>query len=96
MKSSYLILDEYMRFLDKGNDEEYVISESILDVGVEKALAQINWDQKAFEDRQGEYDWSRETYESCGSEDKKLEWWILNNIKQNFGLFANKNSKQVF
>ena len=34
MKSSYLILDEYMRFLDKGDGEEKA-SDSILNVGVE-------------------------------------------------------------
>ena len=73
MKSSYLILDEYMRFLDKGDDEKYVISESILDVGVDKALEQIHWNEEAFADRQGEYDWSRETYTDCSS-DKNLEW----------------------
>ena len=40
MKSSYIILDEKMRFLDKGDGEE-TCSESILDVGVEKALEAI-------------------------------------------------------
>lgn len=74
MKSSYLILDEYMRFLDKGNENEYKMSESILDVSVEKALSQVNWDWSSFEDRQGEYDWSKES-ESVGlCEDKNLQW----------------------
>lgn len=76
MKSSYLILDEYMRFLDKGNDDNYIISESILDVGVDKALAQINWNEEAFVERQGEYDWSR-GYDSSSSgqcDDKNLDW----------------------
>jgi radical S-adenosyl methionine domain-containing protein 2 len=74
MKSSYLILDEYMRFLDKGMDNDYIISESLLDVGVDKALSQINWDYEAFENRQGEYDWSNEFSSISCSEDKNLEW----------------------
>jgi radical S-adenosyl methionine domain-containing protein 2 len=48
MKSSYLILDEYMRFLDKGDTDKYITSESILDVDVFKALSQINWDSESF------------------------------------------------
>ena len=54
MKSSYLILDEYMRFLDKGDGEE-IHSESILDVGVEKALEKIHYDEKEFIKRKGDY-----------------------------------------
>lgn len=73
MRSSYLILDEYMRFLDKGNDDKYVISESILDVGVDKALAQVTWNEQAFADRQGEYDWSRETSD-CATNNADLDW----------------------
>jgi radical S-adenosyl methionine domain-containing protein 2 len=76
MKSSYLILDEYMRFLDKGDEDEYIISESILDVDVDKALSQINWDIESFEQRQGEYDWSNEfsTFTTTCGEDKSLDW----------------------
>ena len=54
MKSSYLILDEYMRFLDKGDGEEKA-SESILDVGVKRALENIRWDEDAFKERKGDY-----------------------------------------
>ena len=54
MKSSYLILDERMRFLDKGDGEE-TCSESILDVGVEKALESIFYDEKEFKKRKGDY-----------------------------------------
>ena len=53
MKSSYLILDEYMRFLDKGDGEE-THSESILDVGVEKAFKEIYFDSKEFKKRKGD------------------------------------------
>ena len=54
MKSSYLILDEKMRFLDKGDGEEFM-SESILDVGVEKALENIRYDYEEFKKRGGDY-----------------------------------------
>ncbi|TEY35473.1 hypothetical protein BOTCAL_0590g00050 [Botryotinia calthae] len=67
MKDSYLILDEYMRFLDKGNDP----SASILEVGVEKALQSVFWDEKSFVHRGGIYDWSKAMH---GSSDKLLDW----------------------
>ena len=54
MKSSYLILDEEMRFLDKGDGEEFC-SDSILDVGVEKALENIKYDEEEFKKRKGDY-----------------------------------------
>ena len=54
MKSSYLILDEEMRFLDKGDGEEFC-SDSILDVGVEKALEKIKYDEEEFKKRKGDY-----------------------------------------
>ncbi|KAK3346968.1 hypothetical protein B0T25DRAFT_572058 [Lasiosphaeria hispida] len=41
MASSYLLIDEYMRFMDKGSGKMRE-SESILDVGVEKALSQVS------------------------------------------------------
>ena len=54
MKSSYLILDEKMRFLDKGDGDE-IDSQSILEVGVEKALESIVYDEKEFKKRKGDY-----------------------------------------
>ena len=54
MKSSYLILDERMRFLDKGDGEEF-FSESILDIGVEKALENIKYDEEEFQKRGGDF-----------------------------------------
>ena len=53
MKSSYLILDEKMRFLDKGDGDE-ICSQSILEVGVEKALESIVYDEKEFKKRKGQ------------------------------------------
>ena len=75
MASSYLILDEYLCFLDKGSGRERQ-SKSILDVGVAKALDEIKFDRDAFVNRGGLYAWSKEVEEeSCGSaEAKELEW----------------------
>ncbi|KAI1741069.1 hypothetical protein F4680DRAFT_417069 [Xylaria scruposa] len=80
MASSYLLLDEYLCFLDKGAGVEKQ-SRSILEVGVQRALSEIHWDEKAFKQRGGLYDWAKDVAEnasetgSCGSSDKKsLEW----------------------
>lgn len=70
MAKSYLILDEYMRFLDReGRDP----SKSILEVGVQQALGAVFWDKKAFKDRGGIYDWSREQG-SCTDAKEELNW----------------------
>ncbi|KAK6502478.1 hypothetical protein TWF506_003060 [Arthrobotrys conoides] len=58
MASSYLLLDEYMCFLDKG-EGMVTKSESILEVGVKEAMKQVVWDKKSFVERGGIYDWSR-------------------------------------
>ncbi|XP_022317272.2 S-adenosylmethionine-dependent nucleotide dehydratase RSAD2-like [Crassostrea virginica] len=65
MKDSYLILDEYMRFLDctRGSKDP---SRSLLDVGVQNALKFSGFDEKMFLKRGGKYKWSKA--------DMKLEW----------------------
>ncbi|KAA0711318.1 Radical S-adenosyl methionine domain-containing protein 2 [Triplophysa tibetana] len=65
MKDSYLILDEYMRFLDcrEGRKDP---SKSILDVGVEEAIKFSGFDEKMFRIRGGKYVWSKA--------EMKLEW----------------------
>lgn len=75
MASSYLIVDEFMRFLDKGDGKE-TASESILEVGVQEAMTQVRWDQQAYQERGAVYDWSKEELDgSCQSElPKELEW----------------------
>ena len=76
MASSYLILDEYLCFLDKGDGKEKQ-SSCILKVGVGKALEQVRWDKEAFLSRGGVYDWSKELGSggACGSQAAKgLEW----------------------
>ncbi|CCT65010.1 uncharacterized protein FFUJ_03719 [Fusarium fujikuroi IMI 58289] len=64
MASSYLLLDEYMCFLDKG-EGMLTRSESILKVGVKKAMGQVVWDRGSFLERGGIYDWGRS---------EKLQW----------------------
>jgi len=65
MRNSYLILDEYMRFLNN-QDGKKVPSKSILDVGVENALKNSGFDEKMFFERGGKYEWSKI--------EKQLEW----------------------
>ena len=68
MKSSYIILDERMRFLNKG--DVYRESKSILEVGLKEAMEGIDFDQNTFDERLGVYDWSKD---KCNT-DSKLEW----------------------
>ncbi|XP_029794214.1 radical S-adenosyl methionine domain-containing protein 2 isoform X2 [Suricata suricatta] len=58
MKDSYLILDEYMRFLNCKNGRKEP-SKSILDVGVEEAIKFSGFDEKMFLKRGGKYLWSK-------------------------------------
>jgi radical S-adenosyl methionine domain-containing protein 2 len=66
MRDSYLIVDEYMRFLDNTSNAK-VPSESILDVGVAAALARSGFDDDAFHRRGGVYDWSRGPVQPAGA-----------------------------
>jgi len=65
MRDSYLILDEYMRFLDNTGGEKKP-SKSILDVGVNDALNFSGFDEKMFLKRGGRYKWSKK--------DQEWEW----------------------
>ncbi|KAI9736469.1 MAG: hypothetical protein M1818_006203 [Claussenomyces sp. TS43310] len=69
MKDSYLILDEYMRFLDAGSEP----SRSILEVGVEEALGSVYWDESSFVQRGGIYDWTKAPSGEHG-DSGQLEW----------------------
>ncbi|KAI1820651.1 hypothetical protein F4861DRAFT_522218 [Xylaria intraflava] len=76
MASSYLILDEYLCFLDKGAGVEKQ-SQSILKVGVQNALQEVHWDEEAFKERGGMYEWSRDVLgegagTGCGS--VEVDW----------------------
>lgn len=59
MATSYLILDEYLCFLDKGDGQEKQ-SSSILEVRVDKALQEVRWDEQAFKARGGFYEWTKD------------------------------------
>ncbi|XP_029451678.1 radical S-adenosyl methionine domain-containing protein 2 [Rhinatrema bivittatum] len=65
MRDSYLILDEYMRFLNCRNGRKDP-SKSILDVGVENAIRFSGFDEKMFLQRGGKYVWSKA--------DLRLDW----------------------
>ena len=45
-----MFLDEYIRFMDKGGGM-MTTSESILNIGVLKAMEQIVWNKKSFVER---------------------------------------------
>lgn len=68
MVKSYLILDEYLRFLDRTGQKP---SGSILDVGVDHALKSVFWDTQSFEERGGLYAWNEEMVEREKKERKK-------------------------
>ncbi|EFX01708.1 radical s-adenosyl methionine domain containing protein 2 [Grosmannia clavigera kw1407] len=69
MAKSYLILDEYLRFLDRDGRKP---SQPIVEVGVQKALESVYWDEASFVQRGGIYDWAKK---SCSSgQSKELEW----------------------
>ncbi|KAH8424895.1 uncharacterized protein LDX57_002640 [Aspergillus melleus] len=70
MAKTYLILDEYMRFLDRTGKEP---SESILKVGVKDALDSVYWGETGFVSRGGVYDWTRDKL-SCAEKGPELEW----------------------
>jgi len=79
MQNSYLLLDEYLRFLNCANGAKEP-SQSILEVGVKKALTQSGFDEKMFKERGGIYeDWnslaSTSSCDTCtGGLPKDLQW----------------------
>ncbi|VVC44368.1 Elongator protein 3/MiaB/NifB,Aldolase-type TIM barrel,Radical SAM,Antiviral radical SAM protein viperin [Cinara cedri] len=58
MRDSYLILDEYMRFLNCRNGKKEP-SASLLDVGVRRVLRDSGFDERAFQERGGVYVWNK-------------------------------------
>ncbi|KAK4034022.1 hypothetical protein C8A01DRAFT_49488 [Parachaetomium inaequale] len=72
MAKSYLILDEYLRFLDRTGKQP---SRPILEVGVESALESVYWDEDAFVERGGLYEWTKPEggQDGCGG-GEKLDW----------------------
>ncbi|KAF6809783.1 radical s-adenosyl methionine domain-containing protein 2 [Colletotrichum sojae] len=79
MAGSYLLLDEKLRFLDKG-DGPMKKSDSLLDVGVKRAMQQVAWDKSAFDKRGGIYEWQKpqttgDVEGGCGGGEKKELAW---------------------
>lgn len=71
MKSSYIIVDEYLRFLSKG--DVYKESASILDVDdINSLLQSTDYEHNTFIERGGEYDWKKES--ACDSSVPEFEW----------------------
>ena len=66
MKDSYLILDEYLCFLNCTTGGK-VPSPSIREVSVERALQEAGFDQRMFVERRGEYEWSKEKVFKSGA-----------------------------
>lgn len=58
MCNSYLILDEFMRFLNCQGGKK-IPSMSLLEVGVQEALTGSGFDEKSFKQRGGIYDWNK-------------------------------------
>ena len=78
MRDSYLILDEHLCFLNCTGDDKRP-SVSIRDSSVEEALAQAGFNEQAFLDRSGRYEWTKASRGrgGCGSHEKtdaSLEW----------------------
>ncbi len=72
MAKSYLILDEYLRFLDRTGKQP---SGPILEVGVERALESVYWDEDAFVERGGLYDWAKPEAKKGGcAGGEELDW----------------------
>ena len=59
MQNSYLLLDEELRFLDCSENGK-IPSQSILEVGVERALSQAGFDDDMFQKRGGIFEWTRD------------------------------------
>lgn len=71
MKSSYIILDEYLRFLSKG--DVYKETQSVLDVDdVDLLLQSTDYEHNTFMERGGEYNWTKVF--TCNSSVPELEW----------------------
>ena len=82
MRNSYLILDEYMRFLDNTGGSK-TPSLSLLDVGVEAAMDMAGFDQAMFLKRGGKYKWSKQAH--------SLEWWLLYRLMSAYRFVCSKN-----
>ena len=70
MKNSYLILDEHLCFLN--SEMGKVPFRSLLNIDVQQALEEANFDYEQFCKRGGVYDWSEPKKQGCHGVD--LNW----------------------
>ncbi|KAF9475013.1 hypothetical protein BDN70DRAFT_996711 [Pholiota conissans] len=77
MKDSYLLLDEEMRFLNCENGDKKP-GRSLLKVGVQTALDDAGWDENAFKERGGIFEWSRAVENR--EKQKKLDWLCFRSV----------------
>ncbi|KAJ9631286.1 hypothetical protein H2204_008228 [Knufia peltigerae] len=82
MAKSYLILDEHLRFLDRTGKAP---SKSILDVGVDAALASVFWDKDGFKERGGVYAWNQDQVEEADQIKTKAKDEQLMALKNQLG-----------
>ena len=61
MASSYLLLDKYLQFLNKGVKDPM---KSILKIGVEEVIKDVYWDEQAFNERGSVYQWSKRGHDA--------------------------------
>ncbi|KAJ3250941.1 hypothetical protein HDU77_006242 [Chytriomyces hyalinus] len=74
MKASYLLMDEHLRFLPRGSNNNTPTG-SILDVGVKEALLHAGWDEQSFRERGGVYEWTKPLDSGCAAKGaSELEW----------------------
>ena len=77
MRSSYLILDEYLRFVDRGSP-----TRPIQEIGAQEALKAAQWDEAAFNERGGIFSWTKEAIadgstsgtQMCSAKAENLDW----------------------
>lgn len=63
MRGTYAMIDPAGRFYDSSSGS-YVYSRPILEVGIEAAFAQVNFDHERYVERGGQYDWSNDSTEA--------------------------------
>ncbi|TPX74692.1 hypothetical protein CcCBS67573_g04046 [Chytriomyces confervae] len=74
MKASYLLMDEHLRFLPRGSNNNTPTG-SILEVGVKEALLHAGWDEQSFRERGGVYEWTKPLDSGCAAKGaSELEW----------------------
>ena len=61
MRTSYILLDEYLRFLDCSSNKK-IPTKPILEIGVQEAMKQSGFDSEMFRKRGGFYEWTKQDH----------------------------------